>query len=106
VTDDLPPRPVPSRPGTPHRRRPRYAGNHPRRFDEKYKERNPERYAGTVARVLASGKTPAGMASANNGSEVLEVLEPQPGQAAVDCTLGYGGHAQEVLARLQPVDVS
>jgi len=102
VTDDLPPRPVPSLPGTPHRRRPRYAGNHPRRFDEKYKERNPERYAGTVARVLASGKTPAGMHRPIMVREVLGVLVPLPGQAAVDCTLGYGGHAQEVLARLQP----
>src|SRR5262245_11267130 len=44
----------------PHRRRPRYAGKYPRRFEEKYKERDPERHAETVSRVLASGKTPAG----------------------------------------------
>jgi 16S rRNA (cytosine1402-N4)-methyltransferase len=30
------------------------------------------------------------------------VLEPKPGEIAVDCTLGYGGHAQEILARIQP----
>jgi 16S rRNA (cytosine1402-N4)-methyltransferase len=35
-------------------------------------------------------------------AEVLEVLAPQPGEVAVDCTLGYGGHAQEILTRLQP----
>jgi 16S rRNA (cytosine1402-N4)-methyltransferase len=35
-------------------------------------------------------------------SEILEVLAPKPGEVAVDCTLGYGGHAQELLARLQP----
>lgn len=86
----------------PHRRRPRYSGKHPRRFEEKYKERDPERYAETVAKVLASGKTPAGTHRPIMVSEILEVLAPKPGDVAVDCTLGYGGHAQEVLARIQP----
>ncbi len=35
-------------------------------------------------------------------TEVLDVLAPLPGEIAVDCTLGYGGHAQEILARLRP----
>ncbi len=35
-------------------------------------------------------------------SEILEVLDPQPGQVAVDCTLGHGGHARELLARIRP----
>jgi 16S rRNA (cytosine1402-N4)-methyltransferase len=35
-------------------------------------------------------------------AEILAVLAPQPGEIAVDCTLGYGGHTQEILARLQP----
>ena len=35
-------------------------------------------------------------------AEILEILAPQSGQIAVDCTLGYGGHAQEILARLPP----
>jgi 16S rRNA (cytosine1402-N4)-methyltransferase len=35
-------------------------------------------------------------------AEILEVLAPKPGELAVDCTLGYGGHARELLARLQP----
>jgi 16S rRNA (cytosine1402-N4)-methyltransferase len=87
---------------TPHRRRPRYRGTHPRRFDEKYKEHDPQRYAETVAKVLASGKTPAGTHRPIMVAEILEVLAPQPGELAVDCTLGYGGHAQEILARLQP----
>lgn len=86
----------------PHRRRPRYSGKNPRRFEDKYKEHNPERYAGTVAQVLASGKTPAGMHRPVMVAEIREILDPHPGQVAVDCTLGYGGHACELLARIQP----
>jgi 16S rRNA (cytosine1402-N4)-methyltransferase len=86
----------------PHRRRPRYSGKYPRRFEEKYKEHNPERYADTVAKVLASGKTPAGTHRPIMVQEILEVLDPKPGEIAVDCTLGYGGHAQEILSRIQP----
>ena len=85
-----------------HRRRPRYAGKHPRRFEEKYKEHLPERYSDTVAKVLASGKTPAGTHRPIMVAEILEVLSPKPGEVTIDCTLGYGGHAQEVLPRLQP----
>jgi 16S rRNA (cytosine1402-N4)-methyltransferase len=85
-----------------HRRRPRYAGRHPRRFADKYKEHAPQRYAETVAKVIASGKTPAGTHRPVMVAEILEVLAPQPGEIAADVTLGYGGHAQELLARLQP----
>src|SRR6185312_9954160 len=35
-------------------------------------------------------------------AEILEALAPKPGELAVDCTLGYGGHAREILPRLQP----
>ena len=91
-----------SPPTTPHRRRPRYSGKNPRRFEEKYKERDPQRYGETVAKVLASGKTPAGTHRPIMVAEILEVLAPKPGEVAVDCTLGYGGHARELLARLQP----
>jgi 16S rRNA (cytosine1402-N4)-methyltransferase len=85
-----------------HKRRPRYSGKYPWRFEEKYKEHQPERHAGTVAKVLASGKTPAGMHRPVMVNEILEVLAPQPGETAVDCTLGYGGHAQALLPRLLP----
>ncbi len=86
----------------PHRRRPRYPGRNPRRFDEKYKEHEPARYADTVSKILASGKTPAGSHRPIMVGEVLKVLAPQPGELAVDCTLGYGGHALEILPRLLP----
>ena len=80
----------------------RYSGKNPRRFEEKYKERDPQRYAETVAKVLASGKTPAGTHRPIMVAEILAALAPRPGELAVDCTLGYGGHAREILARLQP----
>jgi 16S rRNA (cytosine1402-N4)-methyltransferase len=35
-------------------------------------------------------------------AEILEALAPQPGEIAVDGTLGYGGHAQEILAKILP----
>ena len=89
-------------PPPPHQRRPRYSGKYPRRFEEKYKELHPARYAETVAKVLAAGKTPAGMHRPVMVAEVLQALAPQPGEIAVDCTLGFGGHAQELLARIQP----
>jgi 16S rRNA (cytosine1402-N4)-methyltransferase len=86
----------------PHRRRPRYAGKNPRRFEEKYKELNPERYAADVAKVLAAGKTPAGSHRPIMVAEILSVLALQPGEHAVDCTLGFGGHTRELLARIAP----
>jgi 16S rRNA (cytosine1402-N4)-methyltransferase len=98
MSDSFTPTPTP----TPHRRRPRYRGKNPRRFEEKYKEHDPQRYAETVAKVLAAGKTPAGTHRPIMVAEILEVLAPRPGQVGVDCTLGYGGHAQTLLERLQP----
>ena len=83
-------------------RRPRYHGKNPRQFHEKYKEHQPERYSEDVAKVLAAGKTPAGTHRPIMVSEIVEILTPLPGQTAVDCTLGYGGHAAELLKALQP----
>jgi 16S rRNA (cytosine1402-N4)-methyltransferase len=34
--------------------------------------------------------------------EVVRCLDPRPGDTAVDCTLGGGGHARAMLERLQP----
>ncbi len=90
--------PAPDRPG----RRPRYPGKNPRRFAEKYKELQPDRYADDVARVLAAGKTPAGTHRPILVREVLGVLAPGAGEVAVDATLGFGGHARELLLAVQP----
>jgi 16S rRNA (cytosine1402-N4)-methyltransferase len=85
-----------------HRRRPRYAGKNPRGFHEKYKELDPARYPSDVQKVLASGKTPAGTHRPIMVEEVLLCLRPEPGDVAVDCTLGGGGHARPILERIQP----
>ena len=78
----------------------RYSGKNPRRFDLKYKEHRGD--AETLAKVLDAGKTPAGAHRPILVEEILEVLRPQPGEKFVDATLGFGGHAGEILPRLQP----
>jgi 16S rRNA (cytosine1402-N4)-methyltransferase len=95
-TDDE--EPPPARP----LRRTRYRGRNPRAFNEKYKELKPDRYAADVAKVIASGKTPAGMHRPIMVPEILDVLAPAPPDFAVDATLGYGGHAQELLKAILP----
>ncbi|HEX5856297.1 MAG TPA: 16S rRNA (cytosine(1402)-N(4))-methyltransferase RsmH [Thermoanaerobaculia bacterium] len=84
------------------RRRPRYRGTNPRAFSEKYKEHDAARFPAERAKVLASGKTPAGSHVAVLVAEVLEALAPAPGDVAVDATLGYGGHASAILRRILP----
>lgn len=85
-----------------HTRRRRYSGKHPRDFHDKYKELNPERYPEGVQKVLASGKTPAGMHLPIMVGEVIACLRPLAGEVAVDCTLGGGGHARAILERVLP----
>ncbi len=83
-------------------RRPRYQGKNPRQFDQKYKERQPDRYSEDVAKIVASGKTPAGTHRPIMVAEIIDRLRPRPGDTAVDCTLGYGGHSRELLKAVQP----
>jgi len=35
-------------------------------------------------------------------AEVLEILQPQPGETFVDCTVGGGGHSLEIASRISP----
>jgi 16S rRNA (cytosine1402-N4)-methyltransferase len=71
----------------------------------------PRRRAG-AGRVPADGR--AGRSASQNGrsmgdrsthipvlaAELLELLDPQPGQIAIDCTFGDGGHARLLAERL------
>jgi 16S rRNA (cytosine1402-N4)-methyltransferase len=84
------------------KRRPRYSGRNPRHFSEKYKEHSADRYPDDVAKVIAAGKTPAGTHRPIMVCEILEALAPRPGDFAIDCTLGYGGHAEALLSAIQP----
>lgn len=83
-----------------HQRRKRYKGTHPKHFDEKYKELNPELYPDTIEKVISKGSTPAGMHISIMVDEILEFLDIQPGQVGLDCTLGYGGHTSRMLEKL------
>lgn len=86
---------------TEHKRRVRYRGTHPRKYSEKYKELNPEKYADTIEKVIQKGSTPAGMHISIMVPEILDFLQIKPGQRGLDATLGYGGHTRKMLECLQ-----
>ena len=85
-----------------HKRRERYKGTHPKSFNEKYKEKQPELYAADVEKILAKGRTPAGMHRSICVKEIMDILKIVPGETGYDATLGYGGHSMEMLKRLLP----
>lgn len=86
---------------TQHKRRVRYSGTHPKRFEEKYKEHDPLKYTDTVEKVIRKGSTPAGMHISIMVREILDFLQIKPGQTGLDATLGYGGHTKEMLKCLE-----
>ena len=86
---------------TEHKRRVRYNGKYPRKFEEKYKELQPDKYKDTVAHVISKGNTPAGMHISIMVNEILDVLDIKPGQTGFDATLGYGGHTRAMLEKLE-----
>ena len=74
---------------TPHKRRVRYKGKYPKKFEEKYKELQPEKYQ------------PAGMHISIMVKEILDFLQIVPGEQGFDATLGYGGHTRAMLECLR-----
>ena len=84
-----------------HKRRVRYSGTHPKKFEEKYKELNPEKYSKDIEHIISRGATPAGMHISIMVNEILEFLDIRPGQTGLDATLGYGGHTRAMLEKLQ-----
>ena len=80
-----------------HKRRVRYSGTHPKKYNEKYKELNPDLYPETIEKVIKKGSTPVGMHLSIMVNEILEFLDIQEGQIGLDCTLGYGGHTLKML---------
>ena len=85
-----------------HVRRKRYSGTHPRKFGEKYKELDPQKFAADIEKVIARGQTPAGMHRPICVNEILQILHPAPGDITLDATLGFGGHTQSILTLLSP----
>ena len=85
----------------PHKRRAHYKGRYPKNFKEKYKELQPEKYTGIAEHVTGKGNTPAGTHIPIMVEEILDFLQIQPGQTGLDATLGYGGHTQAMLKKLQ-----
>lgn len=86
---------------TVHKRRVRYKGKYPKKFEEKYKELQPEKYGDTIAHVIEKGNTPAGMHISIMVKEILDFLQIKPGEIGFDATLGYGGHTKAMLERLE-----
>lgn len=89
-------------PGARPRRRPRYSGSHPRRFDQRYKELDPATYPEMQEHIRAQGRTPAGTHVPILVKEAMDALHPSPGDTVLDGTIGFGGHAAEFLRRIGP----
>lgn len=83
-----------------HKRRIRYSGTHPKSFDAKYKELDPEHNKETIQKIISKGMTPAGTHRPICVHEILDFLDIKPHHIGLDATLGYGGHSLEILKAL------
>jgi 16S rRNA (cytosine1402-N4)-methyltransferase len=83
-----------------HQRRKRYSGTYPKTYETRYKELNPNQYQETIQKVIQKGNTPAGMHRPICVNEILSILDIKPGHVGLDATLGYGGHTQAMLEKL------
>ena len=88
------------------KRRIRYAGKNPRSYAEKYKEHALD--PTTISKVIEKGGTPAGSHVSIMVNEILELIPTDVAAAdhhrpfvSCDCTLGYGGHSSQIVAKLQ-----
>lgn len=86
---------------TAHKRRVHYSGKYPKKFEEKYKELQPDKYADIAEHIKSKGMTPAGTHISIMVDEILDFLEIKPGQRGLDCTFGYGGHSSRMLEKLE-----
>ena len=59
-------------------------------------------YPELTAHVRRQGRTPAGQHVSVMADEVVAALSPAPGERGVDATLGFGGHAERLLAAIAP----
>jgi len=62
----------------------------------------PAAFSGNGLSVGHDGTMPRAGHTPVLASELLSLLDPQPGQTAIDCTFGDGGHARMVAERLGP----
>ena len=69
-----------------HKRRVHYSGKYPKKFEEKYKEHQPEKYQDMIEHVIRKGNTPAGMHLSIMVQEILDFLQIQPGQTGFYAT--------------------
>jgi 16S rRNA (cytosine1402-N4)-methyltransferase len=68
----------------------------------KHGQRHLQKSPSTKRRPRGQRSTPAGEHRAVLLNEVLAALAPQPGETLVDCTIGWAGHAAELLIRVGP----